>query len=176
MPFGEVPRGLEDAKAAVLNTSDVPGTSVDIGGIQSVEVSVDSDSDQVKGDDVVIATVRGAKSTSGTIGIARIGLAALAAMVGGTTSTSGTTPNQIINLDESSAPVSRYFQLTSQSNSYDAGGSAYRIVQKKLAITGGPSETQAVDEFDSPTLDFEGSAVGGILMTRSNYETKVVLT
>lgn len=174
--FGEVPKGLEDGKAAILNSSDVPGTSVDIGGIQSVSVTIESDVTDVRGDDTTIASVRGSKTATGSIGIARIGLVAIAALVGGTAASSGTTPNGLVTLDESAAPVSRYCQLSAQANSYDAGGSAYRVVLKKISITGGPNETLAVDEFDSPTMDYTGVAVGGILLTRSNYETKVALT
>jgi hypothetical protein len=176
MAFGEVPFNLVDGKAAVLDSSDTPGTSVDIGGLQSVNYTIDSDTTEVRGDGTIIAEVRGAKRMSGGISIARIGLTALAAMVGGTASTSGSTPAQITTLNESDAPVSRYFQLTAQTDSYDTTGSAYRVVLKKLSITGGPNETLDQDAFDSPTMDFSGVGVGGVLLTRSNYETKVALT
>jgi hypothetical protein len=176
MPFGEVPRGLEDLKAAVLNSSDVAGASVDVSGAQSLTFTVDSDSDEVQGDDTVIATVRGAKSLSGSIGIARINLTAIAALVGGTAGTSGVTPNIILTLNESDAAVSRWCQLTGQANSYDASGSAYRVLLKKIAITAGPSETLDQETFDTPTMDFSGVGIAGVLLTRSNYETKVALT
>jgi len=176
MPFGEVPKGLNDVKVNVLNTSDVAGTSVDVGGAQSLNFNIESDEQEVRGDDTVIAKVRGAKTVTGSLGIARIGLAALAAMVGGAVVPVGTTPNQTISLDEADAAISRYFQLQAQSNSYDASGSAYRVVLKKLNITSGPSETLDQDAFDSPTLDFSGVGIAGVLLTRTSYETKVALT
>ena len=176
MGFGEVPKGLNDVKVAVLDTSDVPGTSVDVGGAQSLNFTVESDEQEVRGDDTIIAKVRGAKTITGSLAIARIQLTALAAMIGGAIVPGGSGTAETVTLDESDAAISRYFQLTGQANSYDVSGSAYRVILKKLSVTSGPSETLDQDAFDVPTIDFSGVGVAGVLMSRWNYETKVALT
>jgi hypothetical protein len=50
-------------------------------------------------------------------------------------------------------------------------GTGYRADLKKCLITSGPNETMSVNDWNTPTLDFEGVAVGGILLTRTQYET-----
>lgn len=175
MAFGEIPRGLEDLKVAVL-TADTPGSSVDVPGARSLTWNVESDSDDLEGDNAVIATVRNPKSLTGSVEIGRINLAALAAMAGGTVGTSGTTPNVIQTLNESSASATVYFQATGQAPSQDSSGSAYRALLKKLLVTSGPNESMTVNEWSTPTLDFTGVAISGVLLTRSNYETSAALT
>jgi hypothetical protein len=176
MGFGEIPRGLDDLKVYIL-TADVPGSSVDVPGAQSLEWSVESDSDELRGDNTAIALVRNPKTVSGTIRVARINLAAFAAMVGGTATTSGTSPNQIISLDESSAAPARYFQIVGQASSADTNGSAYRTTIYKALVTGGPNETLTIDEWSTPEFEFEAIAnPTGNLLKRQNYETAVAVT
>lgn len=175
MPFGEIPRGLEDLKVAVLS-GDTPGSSVDVPGARSLSWNVESDSDELEGDNAVIATVRNPKSLTGSVEIGRINLAALAAMNGGSVGTSGSDPNQILTLSESSAPGTQYFQATGQAPSQDSSGSAYRALLKKLLITSGPDESMTVNEWSTPTLDFTGVAISNVLLTRSNYQTAVALS
>lgn len=172
MAFGEIPRGLDDLGVYVL-TADTPGAKIDVPGIRSLTFNVESDSDQLEGDNSVIAVVRNPKSLSGSVELGRINLAAMAAFVGGTAGTAGTTPNQIISLDEASAAPARYVQIIGQAYSQDSNGSAYRVVIKKGLIVGGPNETLSVNDWNTPTLDFEGVAISGVLLTRSNYETWV---
>jgi len=174
--YGEIPRGLDDLKVYVL-TADTPGSSVDVPGAQALEWSVESDSDELRGDNSAIALVRNPKTVSGTIRIAKINLAAIAAMVGGTVATSGTTPNEIKALDETSAAPARYFQVVGQAGSQDANGSAYRVTIYKCLVTGGPNETLTIDEWSTPEFEFEAIAnLSGNLLKRQNYETGVAVT
>lgn len=173
--FGEIPRGLEDLKAAVV-TADTPGTNVDVPGARSLSWTVESDSDQLEGDNEVIAIARNPKTLTGSYEIGRMNLAGLAATTGGTAGTTGTTPNQIIALDENAATDVHYFQLTGQAPGADATDSAYRVTLKKLQVTGGPDESLTVNDWSTPTLDFEGIAISGALLTRQNYETEVAIS
>src|SRR5690242_566361 len=93
--FGEIPRGLDDLKVYVVGVADALGTAVDVPGAQSLEWSVKPDSDELRGDNQVIALVRNPKSVSGTIRIAKINLPAIAAMVGGTVGTGGSGATEI---------------------------------------------------------------------------------
>lgn len=175
MSFGEIPRGVNDAKAYPL-TGDTPGSAVDVPGIRSVTYNVESDSDELKGDDATIALVRNPAKLTGSLEVGRTNPAALAVMLGGSAATSGTTPNQIVTLNQSDAAVTAYFQLVAQANSQDANGSAYRATLKKLLATSGPSETLSVDEWSTPSIDFEGIGISGVLLSRALYETAVALT
>jgi hypothetical protein len=176
MPYGEIPRGLDDLKVYVL-TGDTPGSSVDVPGAQSLEWSVESDSDELRGDNQAIALVRNPKTVTGTIRVARINLVAIAAMVGGTVASSGTTPNIIQSLEETSAAPARYFQVVGQAASADTNNSAYRATIYKALVTGGPNETLTIDEWSTPEFEFEAIAnPSGNLLKRQNYETGVAIT
>lgn len=168
--WGEIPRGLEDLKVAVLS-SDTPGSNIDAPGARGFTVGVTSDSDQLEGDNAVIAVVRNPKVLSGDIEIGRLNLAALAAMVGGSATTSGSDPNQIITLNESASAAAQYFQAIGNTYSQDSSGSGYRLTGKKLLVVDGPNESMTVNEWSTPTLSFEGVGISGVLLTRANYQT-----
>lgn len=177
MAWGEIPRGLEDIGAYVLSSSDVPGTKVDGPGARGLNWTVESDSDQLEGDNSIIAVVRNPKRLTGSLEMGRTNLAFYMTIVGGTASTTGgPSPNQVTTLDESASAGSRYFQLKGNTYSQDATGSGFEITLKKLLDTGGPTESLTVNEWSTPTFDFEGTAVSGVLLTRKNYETFTALT
>lgn len=173
--FGEIPRGLDDLGVYVL-TADTPGAKVDVPGAQSLEWSVESDSDELRGDNQAIALVRNPKTVSGTIRVAKINLTAIAAMVGGTVATTGTGATEITSLEETSAAPARYFQIVGQASSADSNGSAYRITIYKALVTGGPNETLTIDEWSTPEFEFEAIAnASGNLLKRQNYATLTAL-
>lgn len=164
---GTIPRGLNDLSAYAY-----PGLlKVDIPGARSLAFTVESDSDQLEGDNEVIAVVRNPKSLTGSIELGMINLAALAAMAGGTVVNGGTGTTETLTLDESSAAGSLYFRILGQAYSMDVTNTGYRADLKKVLVTGGPNETMTVNDWNTPTLDFEGVAVGGILLSRIQYET-----
>lgn len=172
--FSEIPRGLDQLFVNVL-TGDTPGANIAVPGVRGLSFNIESDSDTLEGDNTVIATVRNPKSLTGSIELGRINLAALAAMVGGTPGSSGSTPNVILTLDETSAAGTNYFQAQGNTHSQDASNSGYRAILKKLLVTSGPNESLTVNEWNTPTLDFNGVAIAGILMSRKGYETYVAL-
>jgi hypothetical protein len=177
MAYGEIPRGLDDLKVYVLGAMDVPGTAVDVPGAQSLDWSVNSDSDELRGDNIAIALVRNPKTVSGTIRVAKINLAAIAAMVGGTITIGSMSPTETKSLEESSAAPARYFQIIGQAASQDTNGSAYRVTIYKVLVTGGPNESLTIDEWSTPEFDFEAiSNASGNLLQRKNYELAVAIT
>ena len=174
--YGEIPRGLDDLKVYVLDNAGSPGTAVDVPGVQSLDWSVESDSDELRGDNSAIALVRNAKTVSGTVRIAKINLTALAAMIGGTVTTGGTGATETQTLEETSAAPARYFQIVGQAGSQDANGSAYRVTIYKALVTSGPNETLEIDSWSTPELDFDAVANGsGNLLRRQNYATGVAI-
>lgn len=177
MPFGEIPRGISDAKVYVLDGSGVPGTAIDVPGVRGLSANTESDSDSLEGDNAVIAVARNPKSVTGSVELGKMNLAALAAFTGNTASTSGTTPNQIISLEEAASQTTQYVQIVGQAPSQDATGSAYRLTIYKALVTSGPDEDLTVNDWSTPTLDFEAvENASGKLLKRQNYETLVALT
>jgi hypothetical protein len=176
MGFGEIVKGVKDAKVAILDAAGTPGSSIDILGIKGVSVSVESDSDEQRGDDSVLATTQEAKSLAVTVSAAAAKADALAAMTGATVTTSGSTPNQIILYKEPSTPVSRYVQITAQGTGRDASGSAFRMKILKAGIESGPTFDMSEGNWMEPSVDLRGVDKGGFLFEASNYETEVALT
>jgi hypothetical protein len=174
--YGEIPRGLDDLGVYVLDAAGAPGTKVDVPGAQALEWSVESDSDELRGDNQAIALVRNPKTVSGTIRVARINLVAMAAMVGGTVVTAGTAPAETQTLEETSAAPARYFQVVGQASSADTNNSAYRVTIYKCLVTGGPNETLTIDEWSTPEFEFEAIAnATGNLLKRMNYQTGIAI-
>jgi hypothetical protein len=138
---------------------------------------VESDSDELRGDNQAIALVRNPKTVSGTIRVARINLAAIVAMVGGTVvTTGGGTADEVLAVEESSSAPARYFQIVGQAASADENGSAYRATIYKALVTGGPNETMTIDEWSTPEFEFEAIANGsGNLLKRENWKTLTAL-
>lgn len=167
-----IPRGLGDLKVAPM-TGDTPGTNVDVPGIRTLSYNVEADSDELEGDNAIIAVVRNAAKLSGSMELGSVSLPALAAILGGTATSSGTTPNRILTYNQTNAASTYYFQVTGQAAAADGG--AYRVVLKKVIAISGPDESLSVNSWNTPTLDFEGSGVGGVLLVRSAYETEVAI-
>lgn len=174
--YGEIIKGVKDAKVAVLDATDTPGSNVDILGVKSLTVNVESDSDSQRGDDAVLATTQEAKSLAVTMSAAAANAAALAAFTGATVTTSGTTPNRIILYKEPATPVSRYAQITAQGTGRDTGGSAFRMKVLKAGIESGPSYDMSEGNWMEPSINLRGVALGGFLYEASNYETEVAIT
>jgi hypothetical protein len=175
MAFGEIVKGCNDCKVAIM-TGDTPGSNIDVPGIKSFSVTVESDSDEQRGDDAVLATTQEAKSLAVSLTAAAANAAAFGAMTGATVTTSGTTPNVIILYKETSAPQGRYVQLTAQGIGRDATGSAFRLKVLKAGIESGPTWDMGEGAWMEPSIDLRGIAVSGFLAELSNYETLVALS
>jgi hypothetical protein len=171
-----IPYGVADAKVYVLDSSDVPGSAVDIPGVRSVTFTEESDSDEWEGDNSVIATTRQPTSLTGSVELGIIKSTVFAAFMGGTASTSGSTPNQITTLASASEKGTRYVQIIAQAPDKLTNGSAYRVELLKVQVTGGPDENMTVNDWNGPTLDFTGIAKSGTLLNRKWYETEAVIT
>lgn len=175
MAFGEVSRGLNDLAVYVLGAADAPGTKVDVPGSRSLSWQAQSDNDSLIGDDVVIGIAYDPKQGSGSMEIGRANLTALAAMLGTTATASGTTPNQVITMDEASAPNQVYVQIKAQALGVDTAGSAYEIAICKAKI-GSVSEELSQGNWHTPSLDFTFlENASGKMLTRKLQETRVAL-
>lgn len=175
MAFGEIVKGVKDLKVAVM-TGDTPGSNIDVPGIKSFSVNVESESDEQRGDDSVLATTQEAKSLAVSLTAAAANAAAFGAITGATVTTSGTTPNVIILYKETAVPAGRYVQITGQGTGRDATGSAFRMKVLKAGVASGPTWDMGEGAWMEPSVDLTGIAVSGFLAELSNYETEVAIT
>lgn len=174
MAYAEIPWGLADLQVAPL-VNDEPGTWVDVPGARSLSFNTESDSEELEGDNEIIAKMRLPKSLSGSIELGRIPLAALAVMLGGAVETDGSGPNAVSKLEEAGGSATSFYSIAGQAPGADVEGSAYRVTIPKALTTSGLDETMEVNSWNTPTLDFEGLAVDGVLLVREQYQTEVSL-
>lgn len=176
MGVAEIPRGLADLQVAPLTGSAFTlGAWVDVPGARSLAFAISSDSDELEGDNKIIAKARNPKSLTGSIEIGQINLAALAVMLGGEAETTGTAPAAVTKLEEADGVTNAYYRICGQAPGVDAEGSAYRATILRAITTSGLDETMEVNAWNTPSLDFEGLAHNGVLLVREQFETEVAL-
>jgi hypothetical protein len=171
-----IPYGIEDMKVYVLDSADAPGSAVDVPGIRGFTYTEESDSDEWEGDNSIIAVARQPTSLTGTVELGIIKSTVFAAFIGGTASTSGTTPNQITTLESAADKGTRYVQIVGQAPDKQTNGSAYRVTVYKAQVTSGPDETMSVNEWNGPTLDYTAVSLSGNLLKRQWYETEAAVS
>lgn len=171
--FGQIARGLNDVKIAVLDGSEAPSsTLVDGPGARTFTPSIDQNTEDYEGDDKVIATAADAKKGSFTLAMGSHSLAFLAAALGGTVTATGTAPNITQNsYSEQAEGDAPYVQLSAQSRARDLAGSAYRITLPKASFRS-PSESLAINAYNE--VSYQGSFLAkesdGILIKRDQYK------
>jgi hypothetical protein len=173
---GEIPRGLADLKVYPITGVSTVGASVDVPGIRSLAFNIDSTSDELEGDNSIIAKSPGPKSLSGSMEFGRINLAALAVIFGGTVGSTGVTPNIITALDHADTVAFRFFQIVGQAPDAETSAGAYRVTIYKANATSGLDETLETNAWNTPSVNFEGIAISGNLIKRQQYETSIAIT
>lgn len=173
MAYAEIGRGFNDLSVApVTGAADTVGTPVDYPGARTLDFGVESDSDQLEGDDTIIAIARGTKSGSGSIELGRNNPEALAVIAGGTVTTSGTTPDETKTLEESAENDTVFFQIVGQARGADVADSLYEVTIHKAMLTSGLNESLTQNGWNTPTGDFSFVAnSSGQFLTRKWYET-----
>jgi hypothetical protein len=175
---------VKDAKIAVMSTdiagsAPTYGTSYDVPGIKSVEVSGDIETKYLRGDNGPLD----ADAVLGNVAVkfenAKIHLDILAAILGGTVTDAGTTPNQTATWDltQTSKPVP--FKLSAVSASADPIAGNISMIWWKCILSKFPDmglaeedyKTIAAEAACSPTL-----GTGLKIMSTAINETAVVLT
>lgn len=145
--------GLSDLKVAPL-TGETPGTLVDVPGIRNCEVTLATDTDELRGDGAVISVVDKGNSVEFSLEAGGIGFDALAIILGKAPANTGTTPTQVGRIDYKSTDSRPYFFLTGQAKD-DAGGDI-QVVIWKAKITGNVVLGFADESFLTPTMDGRG--------------------
>jgi hypothetical protein len=124
-----LPYGLRDVKVALLDSSDTPGTKVDLPVAQTFSFSEAEEFTELRGDDKVVAIRGKGPKVSWELEAGGISLQAYAVIGGGTLSLTGVTPNQIRKVNKKVTDVRPYFYAEGQVIS-DSGGDFHAKVYK----------------------------------------------
>lgn len=134
---GTQPFSLLDA-AAYPYVAGVAGTLVDVVMVKSIEQSANVDTIENRGDGAVSASVATFNSLDLTITLGAYTPASMAAIAGGTVSTSGTGTTAVTKLVRNSNDVIAYCKLVGQTRTQDSNGGAARVTYPKVSWQGGP--------------------------------------
>ena len=137
---------LQDA-AAYPYTAGTPGALVDIVGVRSVEQSMSVEEVENRGDGAVMATATDLSSIDLTITLAAFTPTSVAAIAGGTVTSTGTGATTINKLSRKTTDTVPYFKLAAQTRAKDADGGAARVTYNKVSWTGGPDFAFTDNEF-----------------------------
>jgi hypothetical protein len=153
-PYAELPFGCHDARITPWNGA-VLGTAIDLPRIRTVELSVTTDSTDLEGDDVRVATHNFGKGLEGSIEAGGINFAAVAAIEGGiVTVGGGVAPNRTQTYKVLGNQAQRYFKLEAQMHGDDSGD--IHFIAWKLKATNGPNYSFTQGEFALTACDVAG--------------------
>lgn len=137
---------IQDA-AAYPYTAGTPGALVDLVGVRSIEQSASTDEIENRGDDGVMATAVSFGSIELTITLAAFTPSSVAAISGGTVTTTGTGSTAITKLSRKTTDTVPYYKLAGQTRTKDADGGAARITYNKVGWRSGPDFAFTDNEF-----------------------------
>lgn len=153
---------IDDAKIKVV-TADTSsgityGSAVDVPGIQSISMQLEITNKQLYGDAKELDTATNVRAATGACRHAQISLPLLAALLGQSTpSTSGSSPNETLEVDILGTDKPAYFKLEGQCK-YQGGplvggsGDAHMVIHK-AKITNIQQEWQS-EEYAIVSFDF----------------------
>lgn len=116
-----LPYGLRDVKLRPIDAAGVVGASVDLPVARTFSFTEAEDFEELRGDDKVVAIRGKGPSVDWELESGGISLLAHKVMSGGTTTASGTTPNEKLVLKKLTTDARPYFQVEGQAIS-DSGG------------------------------------------------------
>lgn len=179
---------VHDCKVYALLTDAVGasptyGAAVDIPGIANVGVDPNLVHAELKGDARIIAKKGRTDRINFKATYGKIAIDALAVILGGTVSDSGTTPNQMARMRLKSPAPLPYFKIEFKIEDVDEGLGDLHVVIYKAQMTGGTLLGTSTDSFGQPTFDAEGIAIQGsvgsdvgVMADWTLYETLTALS
>jgi hypothetical protein len=135
-----LPFGLRDVKLKPMAAgTETPGAAVDLPNSRTFSFSETSDSEELRGDDGVVAVHDLGSGVDWELESGGVPLEAIVAMYGGAITTSGVTPAQVKTYNKLTTDIRPYFQAEGQAIS-DSGGD-FHVVLYKCKATGELSGT-----------------------------------
>lgn len=132
-----LPFGMRDSRLTPYTTQQATalGTSADYPNAQTLSFSESEDYEELRGDDKVIAIVGKGASVEWEMENGGISVPAFKTLNGGSSATTGVTPNQVTTYTKKVTDVRPYFKAEGQSIS-DQGGDFHVVLYKARASEG----------------------------------------
>jgi hypothetical protein len=127
-----LPYGLRDVKVATLDNAGVKGTLVDLPNAQTFEFQESTETQELRGDDVVVAQRTTVSGVEWTLDSGGISFEAYSVIAGGTVSSTGVTPNVIKKWRRMGTDSYPDFYLEGQAMS-ESGGDNHTIIHRAKA-------------------------------------------
>lgn len=166
----EYPFGVDDAKLTAFEGDDLGTVKVDVLGVRAISVQLESETVEHRGDQMTVRTRRSGKKVTGSVEMAAHHQATMAVAGDGEVTTTGTTPAIVSVYTEPDVSVGKEYQIEAQASD---GLEAARITVMRATTSTGPSLSWTIDQFSSPTFDYEGKGFGGALYKLEQFETAV---
>lgn len=132
------------------------GVKVNFPGIREAGFSPDLLKKELFGDNFIIARAAKARQVQSKIGVAKMNLDILAALLGGTVTDAGVTPNQTTTYNLLGSDKAKYFKLEYRVLGVElpgaAGGGDLHVVFWKCLIEGTSADAK-MEDFAMPTFD-----------------------
>ena len=163
LPDNALPYGVRDIKVTPI-TADVAaaityGTMVDLPASQTLSWSETEDFEQLRGDDTVVAERGNGPLIDWTLEQGGISLNAYKVIVGGTTTASGTTPNQKVTHAKLGTDARPYFRVDGQAINDNGGDTKVTLYRCKAtgkidgSFENGKFKTTAISGTGYPNAD-----------------------
>lgn len=167
---GEYQFGIDDGKVTGRDGDGaLSATKVDVLGISSISMGIESDSVEHRGDNETKRIRKTGKKVTGSIEQAATNLATYAVISDGVVTTSGTAPDLVTTYTEPSTSPGKTYQIEAQAADIDG---ATRFTVLNASTSGGPTFEWSEGEFSNPSWDYEGSGFDGDLFQIDQYVTE----
>jgi hypothetical protein len=127
-----LPYGLRDVKVTPLDSAGVKGTAVDLPNAQTLEFQEATETQELRGDDTVVAQRTTVSAVEWTLEAGGISFEAMVVMVGGTISSTGSTPNIVKSWVRLGTDAYPDFHIEGQAMS-ESGGDHHTIIHRAKA-------------------------------------------
>lgn len=125
----QLPYGLRDVGLYAMDAAGVLSNKVDLPAARTFSFSEAEEFEELRGDDKVIAIRGKGPKVEWDLESGGISIAAYVVLAGGTSSLTGTTPNQVFKVKKKVTDVRPYFRVEGQAIS-DSGGDFHGKVYK----------------------------------------------
>lgn len=132
LSVNRLPYGLRDVKVATLDAAGVKGTLVDLPNAQTLEFQEGTETQELRGDDVVVATRTTVTGVEWTLEAGGISFEAMVVIAGGTVTSTGVTPNVKKTWSRLGTDVYPDFFAEGQAMS-ESGGDNHTVIHRAKA-------------------------------------------
>lgn len=137
------------------------GAAIDVPGIFSASLDPNFQSAELKGDAQIIAKKARLDKFGMSLQHSKLSIDVLKTIFGGTTTDTGTTPNQTAKYVYTGGTVIPYFAIGVLLEDVDAGLGCIQVILFKSQVTGGSLLAQQSDQFGQPSFDVDAFATSG---------------